>query len=149
MKIGIAIALMATVDVARAVVGNEGKTCWLSVLSEYSGAKLTPSPKSAHQNILGAISIVGTVPIGPVGTGYTAGNSPTCFQSCEFYAPNYCETPWVTCSPGSTKKVKDFCPVACKDKCDPNPCKNGGICANGNCVCPGGCSGTYCEYCRK
>ena len=42
MKIGIAIALMATVDVALAVVGNEGKICWLSVLSEYSGDKLIP-----------------------------------------------------------------------------------------------------------
>ena len=36
MKIGIAIAFGIL-----AVVGNEGKICWLSVLSEYSGDKLT------------------------------------------------------------------------------------------------------------
>ena len=36
-----------------------------------------------------------------------------------------------------------------KDPCKPNPCKNGGICKNGDCTCKTGCSGKKCEKCGK
>ena len=37
---------------------------------------------------------------------------------------------------------------AVPNTCSPNPCKNGGICHDGECLCPIHCGGKHCENCR-
>merc|ERR1712018_158373 len=67
---------------------------------------------------------------------------------------NYCEVAWESCNPAFKAadgwKIKSFCKESCyvpKDPCSPNPCENDGVCVNGACYCPEGCSGTFCESC--
>lgn len=75
-----------------------------------------------------------------------------CFKDCAYYKANgYCEADWSGCNSALVgKKVKDYCQASCapvSDPCNPSPCKNGGQCYYGKCICSGACYGPTCETC--
>merc|ERR1712218_132848 len=89
----------------------------------------------------------------PLGAGFDPSLSPTCTKSCADYkALGYCKTSWSGCNPAYPGKTIEYfcaktCYVAPVDPCANVNCLNGGVCNNGVCTCPAGCSGTFCESC--
>merc|ERR1712218_108690 len=89
----------------------------------------------------------------PLGDGFDPALSPTCTKSCADYkAMGACTASWSGCNPAYPgKTIEFFCAKTCYvppvDPCANVNCQNGGVCNNGVCTCPAGCSGTYCESC--